>query len=89
MASREQPKPVDPGALMRRSRAVVGFWLVHCMANSQAMLAEPIAELLRMVGAGELRPIVGATYPLSEARGAHEDLRARRTIGKLVLHPKP
>jgi NADPH:quinone reductase len=87
MASRELPKPVDPGALMRRSRAVVGFWLVHCMAKPRDMLAEPIAELLRMVAAGELRPIVGGIYPLSEARRAHEDMRARKTTGKLVLDP--
>jgi NADPH2:quinone reductase len=40
-----------------------------------------------MVAAGELRPIVGGTYPLSDARRAHEDLRARRTTGKLVLDP--
>jgi len=31
--------------------------------------------------------IAGGEYPLSEARRAHEDLRARRTIGKLVLDP--
>jgi NADPH2:quinone reductase len=26
-------------------------------------------------------------YPLSDARRAHEDLRARRTVGKLVRDP--
>jgi NADPH2:quinone reductase len=30
---------------------------------------------------------MGATYPLSEARRAHEDLQARRTHGKLLLDP--
>jgi NADPH2:quinone reductase len=49
------------------------------------MLQEPMAELLQMVEAGSLRPVVGGTYPLAEARRAHEDLRSRGTQGKLVL----
>jgi NADPH2:quinone reductase len=31
--------------------------------------------------------VVGATYPLAEARRAHEDIRSRATTGKLVLTP--
>jgi NADPH:quinone reductase len=88
MASREQPTPIDPGALMRRSRGVIAFWLANCFADPVKLLAEPIGELLDMVAAGELRAIVGGTYPLAEARRAHEDLRARRTMGKLVLDPR-
>jgi NADPH2:quinone reductase len=86
-ASREQPTPVDPGALMARSRAVVGFWLVHCLSRP-GMLAAAVEDLMSMVAAGELRAIVGGTYPLSDARRAHEDIRARRTTGKLVLDPR-
>jgi NADPH2:quinone reductase len=88
MAGREQPEPVHPGALIQKSRGVIGFWLVHCMRNPQEMLADPIAQLFEMVVAGKLKPVVGGTYPLSEARRAHEDMRARRTTGKLVLDPR-
>jgi NADPH:quinone reductase len=87
MASRQAPSPVDPGWLMGRSVGVQGFWLVHCMQRPAEMLAGPMAEMLDLVATGELRPVVGDTYPLSEARRAHEDLRARRTVGKLVLDP--
>jgi NADPH:quinone reductase len=87
MASREQPTPVEPGALMARSRAVVGFWLAHCIGRPE-MLRGAVSELLDLVAAGELRAIVGGTYPLSEARRAHDDIRARRTTGKLVLDPR-
>jgi NADPH:quinone reductase len=41
-----------------------------------------------MVASGELRPVVGGAYPLSEARRAHEDMRARKTTGKLVIDPR-
>jgi NADPH2:quinone reductase len=84
MASRIPPTPVQAAQLMGRSRAVVGFWLMHCLGRP-GMYREPMAELLAMTADGRLRPEVGAVYPLSEARRAHEDLRARRTYGKLIL----
>jgi NADPH:quinone reductase len=77
---------VATGRLMRRSAAVVGFWLVHCMSRPD-MLREPLADLFERAARGELRPIVGGTYPLSEAARAHEDMQARRTTGKLLLDP--
>jgi NADPH2:quinone reductase len=86
MAGRERPTPVDPASLLQKSRAVIGFWLAHCMARPE-MLAEPVQELLGLVAAGGLRPVVGGTYPLSEARRAHEDMRARKTTGKLLIDP--
>jgi NADPH2:quinone reductase len=84
MASRTAPKPVHSGELMSRSRAVVGFWLAHCFARPE-MLQPQMAELLAMVESGRLAPVVGGTYPLSDARRAHEDLRSRASQGKLVL----
>jgi NADPH2:quinone reductase len=88
MASRDETEPVAPGALMRRSRAVIGLWLAHAAARPREMLAPQLAELFDLVAAGELRPVVGGTYPLADARRAHEDLRARRSIGKLVIDPR-
>jgi NADPH:quinone reductase-like Zn-dependent oxidoreductase len=86
MAAREETKAVPPGALMQRSRAVIGFWLAHCMARPQ-MLNAAMDELLPMVAEGSLKPIVGGRYPLSNVRDAHQDLLSRRTTGKLVLDP--
>jgi NADPH2:quinone reductase len=85
IASREQ-NTVRSGALMRRSHAVVGFWLMHCL-REPGMVAEPLRELFERTAAGELRVVEGEAYPLSEVRRAHEDLAARRTSGKLVLDP--
>jgi NADPH2:quinone reductase len=72
--------------LMGRSRAVVGFWLVHCLGRAD-MLQEPLADLYARAAGGELRVVVGATYPLSEARQAQIDLAGRRTTGKVLLDP--
>ena len=85
IASREQNE-VRTGALMRRSHAVVGFWLMHCLREPD-MVAGPLKELFALAASGDLRVVEGECYPLSEVRRAHEDLAARRTSGKLVLDP--
>jgi NADPH2:quinone reductase len=86
IASREQNE-LQTGRLMRKSRAVVGFWLMHCLGRRD-MMEEPLADLFERAARGELRPRMGATYPLSEVRRAHEDLQGRRTSGKLLLDPR-
>jgi NADPH2:quinone reductase len=85
IASRE-PNTLDTGRLMRKSRAVVGFWLMHCLGRRE-MMEEPLADLFDRAARGELVPQLGTTYALSDVRQAHEDLQGRRTSGKLLLDP--
>jgi NADPH:quinone reductase len=85
IASREQNE-LETGRLMRKSRAVVGFWLMHCLGRRE-MMEEPLGDLFERAARGELRPQMGETYPMSEVRRAHEDLQGRRTSGKLLLDP--
>jgi NADPH:quinone reductase len=85
IASREE-NSVKTGHLMRNSRSVIGFWLVHLFREPEALRAAT-AELLEAVAAGELEVVIGGVYPLSEVRRAHEDIVARRTQGKLLLDP--
>jgi NADPH:quinone reductase len=87
MAARTPTPPIDLGRLMSRSQAVVGFWLAHAMREPARRMVPVMHELVDLVATGALRPVVGGTYPLAEAQRAHEDLRARRTVGKLVLDP--
>jgi NADPH2:quinone reductase len=83
-ASGEAAKALAPGRLMKGSRTVAGFWLVDCFRRP-GMLADSLQDLFELVAAGKLRPIVGGEYALAEAAKAHEDMRARRTVGKLLL----
>jgi NADPH:quinone reductase len=85
IASRE-PNTVETGRMMRKSRTVVGFWLMHCLGRRD-MMEEPLADLFDRAARGELKPQVGETYALSDVRQAHEDLQGRRTSGKLLLDP--
>ncbi|MFN8133364.1 MAG: zinc-binding dehydrogenase [Solirubrobacteraceae bacterium] len=86
IASRE-PNSVVTGDLMRTSRAVAGFWLMHCLGKP-ALVEEALTDLFGRIARGELRVVIGETYPLAEARRAQEDLAARRTTGKLLLDPQ-
>jgi NADPH:quinone reductase len=87
ISSRQSAHP-STGHLMKHSKAVVGFWLFHCLADPQRLVAAPLRELLDRAAQGALTPLEGRTYPLSGARRAHEDLAARRTTGKLLLDPR-
>lgn len=84
MASRTAPQPVAPGHLMATSTAVIGFWLVHAL-RLPGGLRPAMEDLFDLHAAGRLRVLDGGHYPLAEARRAHEDLRSRRTHGKLTL----
>lgn len=85
IASGEQNE-VATGALMRKSRAVIGFWLIHLLTDLPAV-ADTIAELFGAVEMGDLEIVIGDVRPLSEAKSVHEDLAARRTQGKILLDP--
>jgi NADPH2:quinone reductase len=82
----EEPNTVQTGRLMRRSHAVVGFWLMHCIGRP-AMIDEALADLFARVASGELRVVLGGTYALADAAQAQVDLRERRTTGKVLLDP--
>jgi NADPH2:quinone reductase len=81
-----QPNEVSTGSLLRHSRAVVGFYLFHCLQRP-GMFGDALGELFARAARGELRAIVGGTYPLDQAAQAQIDLRERRTTGKLLLDP--
>src|SRR5438445_7532523 len=79
-----EPNQVSTGSLLRHSRAVVGFYLFHCLERP-GMFAEALADLFARAQDGRLKVIVGETYPLDQAAQAQIDLRERRTTGKLLL----
>ncbi len=90
--STSRPNQISTGSLLRHSRAVVGFYLFHCLAvpggvERPSMFARALDELFTRAVTGELRAIVGHTYKLEQAAQAQIDLRARRTTGKLLLDP--
>ena len=61
---------------MGRSRAVVGFWLMHCLGRP-AMVDEALTDLYARAARGELRAVVGRDLPaLRRAPGPDRPRRA-------------
>ena len=86
MASRTAPTVIHPGSLMGGSKTITGFWLAHCF-GSKTLLNDVIVELFSLVESGKLKPVIGATFGLSQAVTAHRAMLARETTGKITLDP--
>ncbi len=86
MASRTAPTPIHPGALMHGSKTVSGFWLANCFGKKE-LFHDVIEELFTLITEGKLKPVIGATYPLSQAQAAHKSMLARESVGKIALDP--
>jgi NADPH2:quinone reductase len=85
LSTREKTR-VSNANLLKTSRGIIGFWLMHCIERP-GMLREPLADLFERAARGELVARVGDAYSLSEVARAHEDLLSRRTSGKLIVDP--
>ncbi len=85
IASKKQ-NTVRTGHLMRNSRAVIGFWMVHLLARPELANA-CIGRVFDAASQGDLKTVVGGTFGLGDVARIHEDLAARRTIGKILLDP--
>ena len=86
MASRTAPTPIHPGALMHGSKTVAGFWLANCFGKKE-LFNDVFEELFNLISDGKLKPVIGATYPLSQAQTAHKSMLARESVGKIALDP--
>ena len=86
MASRTPPTAIHPGSLMGGSKTITGFWLSHCFGKKELM-NDVIAELFNLVQSKDLKPVLGATFGLSQAVSAHKAMLARETTGKITLDP--
>ena len=86
MASGEMATPVNSISLLGTSKTITGFWLGHCFGKKE-LLDDVIAQLFILIKNGKLKPIIGATFPLSKAGDAHKAIVGRGTTGKITLDP--
>jgi NADPH2:quinone reductase len=82
-----RPDPFDPHTLEAGGSLYVQRPTLGTYTRTPELLRERAAAVFALVERGELNVRIGGTYPLTDARRAHEDLEARRTTGKLLLMP--
>jgi NADPH2:quinone reductase len=81
------PEPLEVATLAAKGSLYVQRPTLKTYAGTPELLQPRARQVLDLVAHGTLDVRIGATYPLAEARQAHEDLEARRTTGKLLLLP--
>ncbi|MDQ2902225.1 MAG: NADPH:quinone oxidoreductase family protein [Chloroflexota bacterium] len=70
--------------LMYKNQTVTGYWLTAWMQRPDRTL-KAVMELSQYLTSGQLKIIVGQTFPLAQAAEAHQAIAERRTMGKVVL----
>jgi putative PIG3 family NAD(P)H quinone oxidoreductase len=77
---------LDLGPLLRKRAAVIATSLRARPAEEKATIVAAVREhVWPLIGAGRVRPVVHARYPLAEAGEAHRELEASSHIGKILL----
>jgi NADPH:quinone reductase-like Zn-dependent oxidoreductase len=73
-----------PVQLMNANKAVIGVNLGHLWDRIDMLRREMLA-LLADAEAGRIAPVVGKTFPLTDAARAHRYIQERQNVGKVVL----
>ncbi|MEU5084888.1 MULTISPECIES: quinone oxidoreductase family protein [Streptomyces] len=81
-----QPLDVKPMELFGRGLTLTGF-SAGLIWNRPAFARELVTDVLGLAVAGEIKPVIGQSYPLERAAEAHAAVEARSTIGKTLLIP--
>ena len=72
----------DGGPLSQEAAAAHGVRAVNVIVRPGGAM---LAEIVKVVEAGKLKPSVAQTFPLADAKLAHEAIATGHTRGKLVL----
>lgn len=86
-AASGQPEPLDLTLLRDHGSLYVQRPILGTYVRTPELLQDRAQALFELIAIGAVKVRIGHTYPLDQARNAHEDLEARRTTGKILLKP--
>ena len=81
------PPAVEPARLMRMGSLFFTRPTLGDYVSTTEELDASAAAVFSRIGAGEISIEIGQTFPLSQARTAHEALESRQTVGSTLLIP--
>jgi putative PIG3 family NAD(P)H quinone oxidoreductase len=77
---------VDLGRILRNRLEVIGTVMrARQAAERVPLVAEFTTRVLPEIASGRLRPIIGATFPMTAIADAHRAMEANEVFGKIVL----
>jgi NADPH:quinone reductase-like Zn-dependent oxidoreductase len=79
-----QRAQIDVGSLYSKGASVHGLWLTYLSAKADLM-EHAWNRLSDWAADGNLRPAIGAVFPMARAAGAYQLLLERKNFGKVVL----
>jgi NADPH2:quinone reductase len=79
------PGPLDIMSLPKSIKIGYARFVDH--VHTPTLLRAHTAQLFDWIASGDLKVMIGDTYPLAEAARAHADVESRATTGKLLLIP--
>ena len=83
VASRQIAQFTGP-QLMSKNQAIIGYWLAGQLSHPDRITVA-IMSLMQYLLNGQLKIIVGQSFPLDQAVEAHKAIAERKTTGKVVL----
>lgn len=75
-----------PIGLLMKSKALIGVNMLRIAENKPQLMNRMIQEVYDAYHAGQLKPHVGGTYPVSQLAEAHSFLENRSSIGKVAVY---
>ena len=79
--------PIDPAILAAKGSLFLTRPTLASYIAKREELEKRASDIMGWVKAGKLNVRIGATYPLAEAKAAHDALEGRKTTGKVLLIP--
>jgi NADPH2:quinone reductase len=79
--------PLDPIVLMQKGSLFLTRPTLGHYTSTREELEGRSSDVFNMIRDGKLKLRIAHTYPLPEARRAHEEFEGRKTTGKLLLIP--
>jgi len=79
-----QRAQIEVGSLYSRGASVHGLWLTYLSSKSDLM-QRAWNQLSAWAAQGQLRPAIGAVFPIARAADAYRLLLERKNFGKVVL----
>jgi NADPH2:quinone reductase len=74
----------NTSAMYNRGLSAHGLWLSKLSAN-HALIRQALDSMMPYILSGQVRPTIGAKFPISAAGDAHRLLLERKNFGKVVL----
>ncbi len=82
-----QPVEVSTSEILKRNKPIIGYFLAVYFEKAPHRIVEGIGQLMALLQAGTIKPIIGATYPLAEAAAAFDHMQNRASVGKVIIKP--